>query len=340
MEDIVKELLVEQIKEKKISVRDLHKQIEKICTSDNSHVWFSISTLERRLQNPKDITSEELLLIRDAVKSLISNATWIHMRRNITNSLREKYISQIDEAVSNGFALHQQLKNYNNIIDADDFCIKIKAFYRNASKDIQKRWLKILPVYLSLPDLTKACIMCGSYIGRSVEKNALYEQKILLFVDYFPIFQGVNIINHLSNNDIALLSDLLKLASISFDYELIPDYYRTYAVNKDLIKIPEMSPIQGIEEEYFLTIVKNYKHSIIDYQVTPEDFIRGLCFILYLERIEWLLAYASSIFYYNLNEIERKTDPNREYYDRGCTGFRFTEKELEYLCELLYTIEN
>lgn len=340
MEDVMKYLLVEQIKEKGLTVREMHAQIEKICENDRSRQWFSMSTLERRLQRPDDISPEELILIRDAVRGILSNAAWIHIKRNITEDLRQRYVSMIDEAVSKGFALHQQIADYDNTSDDDAFVRDVRIFYRHAPEKARERWMQVLPVYLRLPDIAKAAVMCGSYIGRSRTRNEAYESKTLQFIDYFPVFQGINIISMLTDDQISVLSGILKLASLPFDTAVLPDKYRVYAVDKAAIEIPSGFGQPAAGEQEFARLVQRYKHTITDFHVESGDLIRGLCFVLYLGRVDWLLAYTTSIFYYNLEETESRIYMRREYHERGCTGFRFTDKELDYLCELLYSLEN
>ena len=86
MEDIIGELLVQQIKERRITVRALYHQMEVQYEKDPRLRWISMTTLERRLQNPNSITDEELVLMRESVKNLISGAEWIHIQRNITEN--------------------------------------------------------------------------------------------------------------------------------------------------------------------------------------------------------------------------------------------------------------
>ncbi len=340
MESALKSILIEQIKEKHISVRELHAQIEKICVNDHSAQWISLSTLERRIQHPDKISSEELNLIRDAVRATISESAWIHIKRNITEKLRYRYATQIDQAVSRGFALHQKLADYDNTLDSDDFIEYIRQFYRSAPSGVRKRWLELLPTYLLLPDLAKAGLLCGSYIGKNIAKSEEYDCKILKFIDYFPVFQGVNILGSLEDHQISVLSGILQLAATAVVPEDTPDIYCRYSIDKNLIEKPTgfYTPAEG--EDTFLKMVVKYKRSITDFLVTPETFIRGICFALYISRAEWLLAYTTSIIYYNMDDTEKRLFKHREYHDRGCTGFRFTDKELDYLCSLLYSLEN
>lgn len=340
MDKFISEILVEQIKEKGISVRELHAQIEKICEKDTTAQWISLSTLERRFQHPKNITEAELPLIRDAMKSIVSGSLWMHVKRHITEELRYKYASQIEEAVSKGFALHQRLADYDNSFEDTDFVTKIRNFYRDSPENVRKRWLEILPIYLGLPDIAKASLLCCSYIGKSVDKNDIHNQKILKFMDYFPIFQGINIISRISDEQIASLSGILNLASTAIIPADVPNEYRRYAIDKSLIPVEHNISTSVTNEERFMAYVIRYRASIRDFLVTPEDFIRGICFTLFIDRVEWLLAYTTSIVYYDMKETRERLKMDREYHDRGCTGFRFTDNELDYLCSLIYVLEN
>lgn len=338
MESVLARLLVDQIKKKDISARELHKHIESLCDNNNDYIWLSLSTLERRIQNPDKITDSEFILIRDALKAVLSGSDWMHLKRYITDKVRRNYVKLIDEALSYGFALHQNLVDYDNSLGDSDFVRDVTLFFRSAPEDVRTRWLVILPVYLMLPDLAKASLLCCSYIGKSVENNKNRNNKILQFIDGFPMFQGVNVISRLSDKQILSLSGILQLSASPTVPQSTPDIYRRYAIDKSLIQIHDNNTSMVPDERNFMNIVTRYRHSITDYPVTAEDFIRGLCFTLYIDRIEWLLAYTTSVVFYNMNEMDSRLYKQREYHDRGCTGFRFTDKELDYLCCLLYEL--
>lgn len=341
MESIIKTVLVEQIREKHITVRSIHAQIEKICAADQRCQWISLSTLERRLQRPGDMSSDELRLIRDAVKMIVSDSVWIHVRRHITERMRLNYASQIDRAVENGFALHQQLVDYSGFEDDPVFYNQILNFYYAAPKHLRDFWGKTLETYLLLPDIAKASILCGSYIGHSVMKDEAYNRKVLEFIDYFPLFQGINIIGRLDNKDVALLGKLMLAAASTIDADTVPQKYWEYAVHRSKIVLTNTARRRlSSDAKEFMRLATSYKHSVKDYPVDAADFIHGICFILFIDRVEWLLAYTTSVFYYNLEQTENRYYLQREYHSRGCTGFRFTDKELDYLCELLFSLEN
>ena len=312
MEDIIGELLVQQIKERRITVRALYHQMEVQYEKDPRLRWISMTTLERRLQNPNSITDEELVLMRESVKNLISGAEWIHIQRNITERMRYKYARSIDAAISNGFALSTQIRDYNNTGDDKEYVLNVLTFYKTAPDHIKKWWLTHLETYLNLPNLAKASIMCSAYIGRSLEKSCEYTDKVNKFLNYFPFFQGINILSAFNNNDLGLLGKVMSLASDVLEDKAIPGFCR---------------------------LAVSYKAAITDYDVSYKDFIHECCFVLFVEKVEWLLALATAIFIYRYNQ-ECTYNLRREYHPRGCTGFKFTDKELDYLCELLYVIDH
>lgn len=338
MEDVVKSILVDQIKEKHISVRELHGEIEKICDSDPSRQWFSLATLERRIQKPSDISGDELYLIRDAVKNIVSDSLWIHIRRHITETMRIKYAAKIDDAVRHGFALHRRLVNYSGFDNDDVFVKSIASFYITSPDHIKSWWSRYLETYLLLPDISKASLMCSSYIGNSLQRNVVNDAKLLKFIDFFPLFQGINMISKFSDDEIKLLGNLLLISANILDEKEIPDQYFDYAISKN--NIPNYISAEPVSENDFVKLAMRYKHSVKDYAVDAKDFIHGICFILFIDRIEWLLAYATSVFYFMIQKTDKRQLVDREYHDRGCTGFRFTDRELDYLCELLYSMEN
>ena len=337
MEDIVKLLLVEQIKERKISIRNLHKQMDQICAKNPEYEWMSLSTLDRRMQEPLSIQDAELRLMQQAIEQILSHAQWIHVKRNITEGMRENYAYLIDDAVSNGFALHGNLNTEIDVTKDDiEFISQINAFLRSATPECIAYWEQILPCYLHLPDLAKASILCGSYIGHSKLRNELYNDKIKEFLNYFPLYWGIGDIAKLNNSSVAVLGEILLASTIGSIKP--PEEYWTYAINKN--SIPVFAETSVAPESKISEYAIKYKHSITDYQVSAQVFIHGLCFILFIDRMEWLLAYAASIFSYKVNQVDISYSIRREYHDRGCTGFRFSDPELDFLCELLYVIES
>lgn len=340
MEDIIGELLVQQIKERRITVRALYHQMEVQYEKDPRLRWISMTTLERRLQNPNSITDEELVLMRESVKNLISGAEWIHIQRNITERMRYKYARSIDAAISNGFALSTQIRDYNNTGDDKEYVLNVLTFYKTAPDHIKKWWLTHLETYLNLPNLAKASIMCSAYIGRSLEKSCEYTDKVNKFLNYFPFFQGINILSAFNNNDLGLLGKVMSLASDVLEDKAIPSDYRRYALDKESIGGFGITQTRFDEfEEGFCRLAVSYKAAITDYDVSYKDFIHECCFVLFVEKVEWLLALATAIFIYRYNQ-ECTYNLRREYHPRGCTGFKFTDKELDYLCELLYVIDH
>lgn len=341
MENLIKELLIQQIKDKHITVRALHGEISKLCENNHNLKWISMATLERRLQHPADISEEELYIIRDATQNIVSDSVWIHIKRNITEKMRYKYAMEIDDAVSHGFALRQKVDHYDNFSNDKEYVCNILAFYRSAPIHIKRWWLNNLETYLQLPDLSKAVLMCSSYIGHSIKKDLQYNNKIIKFLDYFPIFQGINSISSFQNNELHILSRIMSSAADVLDENSIPDQLYECAKSKMNIKfsfVSEQDPVDTFETS-FCRLAVSYKHSITDYKTDAQDFIHSCCFILFIEKVEWLLAFATTIFFFRLKHEEDRYNIRREYHDRGCTGFRFTDKELDYLCEFLYIIE-
>ncbi len=333
MENIIKLLLVGQIDSKNISLRELHAEIEKLCEKDKSYTWFSLTTLSRRLNNPLELTDEETVLIRDAVRNVVSESTWIHMKRNITEGMKRKYSSQIEKAIENGFAL-KPIVVYNNKEDDEIYIKEISTFYKNAPQICKDIWERVVPTYLSMPDIAKASLMCTVYLGRNLEKNKEHEKRIMDFIDFFPVFQGINVINDLNPDKIRLLADILKLASLEdVDPNSIPPIYKKYAIDKNLIPEAENKiKTRGTIIEQAL----RYKYGVKDFKISFRDFIHGLCYTLFLTRTEWLLAYTTTLFFYKLEQVEDRYRLRRDYHTKGCSGFRFTDNELSYLCELLY----
>ena len=308
-----------------------------ICSKYPEHEWMSLSTLDRRIQEPISFKTSELRLLQEAVKSIVSNASWIHIKRNITEGMRENYGHLIDEAISNGFALHGTISDtVDPTEDDEEFIKQINAFYIQAPEECRRYWDKVLPCYLKLPDLAKASILCSSYIGHSDLKNKESNKKIKEFLDYFPIYWGIGMIAGIDDSYIQQLGDILKVSTQMV--EDIPEQYRGYAISKD--NIPNFDGRDTTIYNPFVEYAIKYKHTVTDYQVDAKDFIHGVSFILYIDRIEWLLAYATSIFSYKVNQIDQNYSIRREYHDRGCTGFRFSDPELDYLCELLYVVKS
>lgn len=336
MEDTLKLLLVEQIEERKISLRDIQKEIDKICEADSSQQWISLSTLDRRINNPKKITDEEFILIRSAISNVLTRVEWSKLKRSITERL--KYSALLQQAISNGFALHQNLVDYDNTKD-EQFSSDALYFYRNAPADCRKYWDRVLETYLLLPDVSKAAIMCASYIGESVQKNISRNEKIMSFINLFPTYDGIRIADWFESGQIDLLSKILHAASICEDISA-PDEYRQYAI--DVKSIPKISSerclAQTKEERQFVRLVRRYQNSVTDFKVCSYDFIKGLSFILFLDKTEWILAYATSIFSFHCDKVENRFQMPREYYETGCTGFRFTDRELGYLYTLIHEV--
>ena len=335
MEDIVKLLLVEQIKERKISIRNLHKQMDQICAKNPEYEWMSLSTLDRRMQDPLSIQDAELRLIQQAIEQILSHAQWIHVKRNITEGMREKYAHLIDEAMSHGFALHGSLSNDIDPYNGDEeFVSQVNGFYEDAPEECRRHWEKVLPCYLGLPDLAKASILCASYIGRNDAENKESNRRIKEFLDCFPVYWGINLLAGMDDDSIRQLGSILRAAP---EYTLnVSEKYRGYAI--DRMNIPTFTG-QPKPTSAFTGYAIAYKHSVTDYKVDARDFIHGASFLLYIDKMEWLLAYASSIFSFKVNQLDRSYSIRREYHDRGCTGFRFSDPELDYLCELLYVMK-
>ncbi len=341
MENLIKELLVGQIREKHITVRSIQSQIDKMCEYDKSLKWMSVSTIERRLQHPLEMSEEELFMMRDAVRHIVSDSMWLHIRRHITERIRYNYANQISLAVNKGFALHQKVIDYDNWENDDSYIKRVLSFFRDSPPLIQKWWLTNLNTYLRLPDLAKASILCGSYIGHSCLRNSGYNAMIMKFIDYFPFLQGVNSIVSLDDDNLSLLGDILKVSANTLDNDDIPELFYRYACEKDEIMIDagrDSLSFGSDDEKRFCQLAVNFKHSVTDFFVDERDFLHDCCFILYVDKTEWLLAYVTSVFYFRLKAEEDRYRIRREYHDRGCTGFRFTDKELDYLCELLHVI--
>ena len=342
MNTVFNELLVSQIKERQVTVRALHKQIGRLCEKNSDYQWLSLATLERRLQNPASISEEEHDLIKEAFKKILSESMWIHVQRNITERLRFKYAQKIDVAVSQGFALPLELKDYDNTDTDREFVSGILTFYRQAPVYVKKWWLSYLETYLKLPNLAKATILCSSYIGRSLSKNTLYDQKIRRFLEYFPFFYGISDLSKFDSNELSLLGSLMTITSDLLDPGNIPDVYRDYAIDKRNIPTDNTLIHDDLDdfESGFCRLATAYKNSIVDYKVSYKDYIHECCFVLFVDRVEWLLAFATAIFVYRANINNMLYSGRKEYHPRGCTGFKFTDKELDYLCELLYIVEH
>lgn len=341
MENLLKDLLVRQIKEKHISVRALHSKIESLCSKSPEYEWISMSTLERRLLNPQKLTEKEYKLIELAVREIVSDSVWIQIKKQISEKSRYNYIQKIDKHINKSYALHGEMESID-IICKNNYCSEILSFYRNAPDFIKMWWLSNLETYLKLPDLTRASVICASYIGKKSKKNEIYNQKIIKFLDYFPLFQGFDYISDYSGDDLYILGKILEISSNILDLNTIPDVYWQNSVNKEIIdvNIDNQLEIRNEFEDSFCRLAESYRKSITDYKVTSKDFIHECCFILFLNKIEWLLAFSTTIFFFKLKRKEDRNNRERIPHDRGCTGFRFTEKELDYLCELIHVIEN
>ncbi len=334
MEDIVKTLLAEQIKERKITVRAIHKEIDRLCCANKDYDWFSMSTLERRLQRPTEMSEAEGLLIRDALKNIVTESAWTHMRRNITEKMRYTYAGLINEAVNNGFALSSTVKEYTNKDDDLDFIKKMSWIYEEVPDCCRLFWNKHLNTYTHLPNISKACLLCSSYIGKNIHLNKEYNKKIIEFINIFPLYEGASVISNASDDIIKELGNIL-IASVDTIKEkprFIHDCAHGNIIIPDDYKIKRGQPDH--DQEMFLNTVLMYKNNIVDYKVRPEDMIKELCFILCLDKFEWLLAYVTTIFSQYINPIKEQITP-KEYHTRGCSGFSFINEELDYLNELL-----
>ncbi len=335
MESILKLLLAEQIEERKIKLRDIHREIDKICESDKSQQWISLSTLSRRMDKPENISEDEFGLIRQAVSNVLSKLEWTKAKRTMTERLQ--YSILLEQAISNGIALHQDLLDYDNTKN-DQFSEDALYFYRNAPDCCKKYWDQILETYLLLPDVAKASVLCASYIGRSTQENINRNEKIMAFVDLLPVYD-ISIANWFDKRQLQLLSNILYAASIC-DSLSVPEEYHRYAIDsKNIPRIPKGKYIaQNEEEEKFVHAVRCYQNSVTDFEICIYDFIKELSFILFLDKEEWFLAYTSSIFSFHCEKIEDRFQLSREYYETGCTGFRFTERELGYLYTLIHEL--
>lgn len=335
MEKIFKQTLVEQAKLRHISVRSIHQKIEELCERDPSHQWFAESTLERRFRQPETMSSDEAELVRLALREIMTQADLVHARNILTKRQRAKAEEVVAKAVELGYPTTAfSFLTRETVQMADEFDYDVLNFYRKAPKSAKKFWKTHLPTYLQMPNLAKAAVMCTAYIGKVLHKDRLRNEKIRLFLDYFPFYDNCMVIDQFSSAQIQNLGGILSAVAAEYD-RCSWDVFRPLAYDKDAHRIDAtQTKPKNHDEKWFLTLARSYRSSVTDYSVTSADFAHTACFILFIDRTEWLLSYASSIF-------ANKQLPEKagEYYDKGCTGFRFTGTELGYLCELVLCVE-
>lgn len=185
-----------------------------------------------------------------------------------------------------------------------------------------------------MPKFIKASISCSCYIGKNAEKNEIVNDNLINFMNKFPLMGNISDFRYFKNEDITILSRILKASSETYNPEY--DIYRKIAYSKDNIELSGLHDDNALEDNEYAEIIKECVNLGKQGGLSEDDLIHMACLILFLDRAEWLLIYYGYIFSC-INKLLDKKE-SYELFNRGCTTYKFTDNEMGYLCELMKVI--
>ena len=326
MEYIFKKQLVDLIKKKGISIRSIYNNISIL---NNDFPPTSLSTLERRFKNPEKMTDYEYDLIFSAYNNILTKAERTIFKSETNHSQLLKKIL-LNENSTNEVIVPKHIEEQVPFIDNVPINLKnLFSSYEWAPQDAKIWWSKYLNVYLALPDITKAVLLCTSYIGKDKFKNLTQNERISNFIDYTSALFSAGDITKLEKYQYIELGNILYLMGDEKVYYVEPLRAFAYSVPEQL---PKGSVFDNANDSKLdvsaLRFIENCKDYLKKINVMDKELFHTICFPLFLDKFEWALAWCITFYYYNNRELSN----NRIYqYDGGCTTYKFSPFELSVL---------